>query len=191
QRIGACFDRVSVGPCAPVQARIQASRILSIGRHVRSLYGATHHMECPARMDHACASSVARRNRARLRLAPCRSSFVYRPTFSGLLSTPIPGAVVGSHRKLAAGDSGIQGSVPDVVWAACVSFLFASFFKQGCRSKLGRASPPRLWTPGNLLLVGACRVECALTPHCGYRDTGRVDHEHGGTRYRLAAHGWI
>src|SRR4029077_10901427 len=119
------------------------------------------------------------------------SSFVYWRTFSGLFAISIPRIGVGRYRKLAAGESAIQGSVPDVVWVARVRFLFVSFLKQGCGAKLGWARLARLWTSGNLLLVGTSRGECPLTPRRDDRDTGWIDHERGGPQYRPAARGWI
>src|SRR6188472_1955999 len=80
--------------------------------------------------QHAWISAIARRYRARIWFAPCRSSFVYWPTFPGLFAISLPGIGVGRYRKLATGESAIQGSVPDVVWVAGVSFLFVSFLKQ-------------------------------------------------------------
>src|SRR5436190_6469808 len=151
----ACFDCVGAGPGAPARARIQASRILSIAWHIRSLHGAADHVERTARLGHVCAFAIARRYRAWLWLAPCRSCFVYWRTFSRLLAISLPGIGVGRYRKLATGESAIQGSIPDVVWVARVSFLFVSFFKQSCGAKLGWACLPGFWTAGNLLLVGA------------------------------------
>src|SRR4029450_10423307 len=77
QRAGACFDCVGAGPGAPVQARIQAFRILSITRDVRPLHIAADRLERATRVGDACASAIARRHRARLWFPPCRSSFVY------------------------------------------------------------------------------------------------------------------
>src|SRR5262245_5203088 len=44
---------------------------------------------------------------------------------------------MGGHWKLATGKPAIQSSVPDVVWSASLSLLFASFFEQGRGAKLG------------------------------------------------------
>src|SRR4029077_8246975 len=169
----------------------QAVRILSIARDVRSLHGAANRVERPARVDHAGASAIARRFRAWLWFAAGRSSFIYRRTFSSLFPIPIPGVSVGCHWKLAASESAIQGSVPDVVWVARVSFLFVSFLEQGCGAKLGWTGLPRFWTAGSLLLAGPSRGLCHPTARRGRRGIDWADHEYGGAQYGLAARGWI
>src|SRR5919198_5659318 len=98
---------------------------------------------------------------------------------------------MGRHWKLAAGESAVQGSIPDVVWVARVSFLFVPLLEQSCGAKLGWARLPRFRIVGNLLLVGASRGECSLTARRGDCDTCWIDHECCGARYRLAARSWI
>ena len=134
-------------------------------------------MERPTCLDNSCTSAFAGKSGARIWFSSGRSPIVSRPAFSGLFAISLPRSGLGRHRKLAARQSAIQGPIPDVVWAACVSLLSASFSEQERCAELGRARVSGLWPFGGLFLVGTTRSQRHVTPGRGGSDTGRAHYE--------------
>src|SRR5205814_10496839 len=104
----------------------------------------------PASLHYSCTYTCAGKYVQRILSSSGRSPVVSQPPFSGLFAIPLPRSHLGRHRKLAARQSAIQGPIPDVVWAACVSLLSASFSEQDRCAALGRAR-----------VSGLCRLGCA------------------------------
>src|SRR5262249_16377641 len=184
--------RVSrTGARATTTTRIQTARSVRADCDVRSLHDSADRLECATRLDYAGGFAIAGESRPGLWLASDRGALIPGSTSHRLFASALPGVGLGCDSKLAAHQSTIQNSFPDVVRFASVCFLLASILEQKRCSELGW--PCVLWfrISRDIFLVGTRSDERSFTDMRWHCRRSRVDHERSRIEHRFAAGSWL